>query len=802
MKSINFNLGAKRHVENPNIMRNGIFLARCEVLAMQALLDASHPAHKALFDNDSYEFCIFAKFKSKDWNSGNDVDHTIGIRMRAIDFIGFGDEGFNPGAEIIQAEANNQYYSPMQTGRVFELGNEYESGKVYLMSKVVPDPVNNPVKECSNSTLGDLGIQKLISEMLELFPRTSEGFVMPMLGLYAIKLSAMHNRSYTVEAAADEIYALGLINEPDFSQDSLPSVQMSSEIWSATAPLCSNCYVSKFGLSPAASYWLLGENNNCFGVWGQIKEQTFLQLTSWRLKGYSFPITFPCSYTSHTPIFHLVRVNVPGQEATYLTEFPVVSHHNSNGEVSVVSWFGGELNLKYADFTPLNGRKVVYLLLLAEEDETDERAYRVMLKALSRAYQCGNRSFECLDWEKQQNIPYETLLAQAVERGYLKIEGLSMDFRTLMDSTLPWATRKPGVPLFGRVFQSGRIHLVVAARGVGKTEMLVLYSVMAVHAASFDKAFFENRFNRPIRVLYIQREMNLEADFEDRIKDAEKLLRRTAPGAMEATSSNGIDFYEPETSLVEADEQCKVLKKLAELDPEGASQWMLVIDSLKTEMPEVLNGGNIFREQVFPWLDFLRKKGIAISLLHHENQAGDISGPGSIQDLSDLVFHLVTTDKKLVNGEADVEIVQEKKRPLKGKQQATARWNWVTDERLGITGFLSEYLDDDAVGTMEAPEPAEQEPQAPDASMPTPPDDESQEKPDTLRLPEKLAELQAMPTDKMRVALFELWAKHGTQEDIAVALGCSKSSVAPLMRDCNVNKETYQEYLRTRNGYN
>lgn len=325
-----------------------------------------------------------------------------------------------------------------------------------------------------------------------------------------------------------------------------------------------------------------------------------------------------------------------------------------------------------------------------------------------------------------------------------------------MASALPWATRKPGVHLFGRVYQSGRIHLVAAARGVGKTEMQVLLSVMAVHAASFDNAFFENRYDSPIRVLYIQREMNIEADFEDRIKDAEKLLRRIAPDAVEATSNNGIDFYEPENSLVEADEQCKVLKKLAELDPEGASQWMLVIDNLKTEMPEVLNGGNIFSVKVFPWLDFLRKKGIAISLLHHENQAGDISGSGSIQDLSDLVFHIVRTGKKTINGEADVHILlDDKPRLLKGKQYARAHWNWVTDEKLGITRFFSEYLDDNT-GTADAPKTAEQCETKPEEPVPEPQATENKVEPVKPRLPASLTELQVMPHEKMEVALFDI----------------------------------------------
>lgn len=495
MKKTNLNLGAKRHVENYNVLRNGIRLTRCEVFATQSSLVPSHPAHKALFDNDTHEFCICAKSETQDYNSNAVVAHTIGIRMRAKDFIGLGEAGFNPCAEIVQAKDRNPDYR-WQQERLFELDNKYESGKVYLMSQVKPGKVLN------NAVVDILDMPKLRQELLEQFPRTSYGFIMPMAGLFAIKLSAMYNRPYAVEAAVDEIYALGLISEPDFSQDSLPSVQMSSEIWAPTVPIFSNCYDSKYGFSTGA-YWQLGEKHNQYCVCGKIKEQTFIQVTSWLLKGWLSPITFPCSYTAHTPIFNLDRVNVHGLEVTYLTEFPVVCLNNYSGMVAMVSWFGGELNLKYADFNPLSGRKVVYLLLMAEEDEVDERAYRVMLKAFSRAYQCGNRSFECLDWDNQRNIPYETLLAQAVERGYLKIEEQSMDFKKLMDSALPWTPRKIGIPIFGRVFQSGRIHLVVAERGVGKSEMMVLYSVMAIHAASFDNAFFANRFGKPIRVLYI-----------------------------------------------------------------------------------------------------------------------------------------------------------------------------------------------------------------------------------------------------------------------------------------------------------
>ncbi len=774
---IDINLGVSRHIQNPQVLRNGIRMSRAEAFMMDCALGNDPVRRQAVFAPKG--ICEFFMVCKSGWYGGTDLI-AVGIQPEAL--IGLGESGFT-------------LFCPMpREGLPYaELPKDgkYEVGQIFYWSNAKIVAMHN-------------NVQVSPQDVLAHFPRTKEGDLLPMAGLYSIKLGALHHPNrhrYSVEGAVDEIYHLEFVAEPDFSKgdDSrLPSPMMSTEIWTPVAPERSDDWL-KYKYNAAVVDVIQGQRQDVFfmSIWGG-DTGTLLPISFWRRAGQAFPITLPCPQTVHTPLYNLDRAYEP---VVYLTEFPNVADANSTCAIALASWFGGEANLKYADFTPLNGRKVTYLLLQAEEDENGDRAYRVMLKAFARAHQCGNRDFEALDWETQKVIPYDTILAQAVEHGYLKIEGQSMDFKQLMASTLPWAPKKPGVPLFGRVFQSGRIHLVVAERGVGKSEMMVLYSVMAIHAASFDNALFENRFGKPIRVLYIQRDMDLEADFEDRIEDAENLLRRTAPSAVAATSSNGIDFYEPEASLVEADEQCKVLKKLAELDPEGSSQWMLVIDNLKTEMPEVLNGGNIFRIQVFPWLDFLRKKGIAVSLLHHENQAGDISGPGSLQDLADYVFHLVKTDKKKVNGEADVEIVQDKKGRLKGKQQATAHWNWVTDEKQGITRFMSEYLDDDAVDTMKSPGPAGQEPQATEVSMPTPPVDESKEKPASLQLPTTLAELQAMPMDTRKTALFELWNRHKTQEAIADALGCSKSTIAGLLRECGVNTESYQEYLKVRNGY-
>ena len=235
-KFINFNLGVKRHVEKPEIIRNGLRLARAEAYLLNVSLNSSHPAHKALFD-DSFEFCICAKSPRR--------DGYFGIRMKAIDFIGLGDVGFKPLPEISPEGCLYRYHYPMRSGRVFELGNEYECGKVYLMSTVAPDPDKRRVTELPDATLDCLDNQKLINVMLEHYPRTNEGFAMPLVGLYAIKLSAMHNRHYTVEAAVDEIYALGLISEPDFSQDSLPSIQLSNEIWTPTPPQCIDIIVVK-----------------------------------------------------------------------------------------------------------------------------------------------------------------------------------------------------------------------------------------------------------------------------------------------------------------------------------------------------------------------------------------------------------------------------------------------------------------------------------------------------------------------------------------------------------------------------
>ena len=783
---LNCNYPYATKAEEPYAMRKAIRNSIAETAIMNSLVGSSTQFQEIIPISDNRGgFAIKAvqeKFINDFCQGAHYEKRTIGILVDPRQLIGLGDVNFtlfpvNPTIKYIYLED-----SDTPTGTVLYMR--------YDLSQCREEIVSDP-------SLIDLNLTTPILHI----PRTNNGLLMPMLGLYALYLSSLHGKTYSVEAAVDEIYHLGLVKEPDFSDERMPSPKMPLDTWSPTAPeYDSKTLARKYNTT--LIFQNEGKNHDSFSIGILDQDGNYIPVSFWKCANCAIPITLPCPQTQQTPIFKLSRTE---ESPIYLSEFINLAVIN-NTYTLVVSWYGGENNLKYADFTPLNGKKVIYLVIRAD-DESDERAYRVMLKAFARAYKCGNRSFEALIWDTQETIPYATLLSQAVERGYLEVANVQANLKMLMASSLPWPNKEPGIVLFGRAYQSGRIHLIVAARGVGKTEMQLLFAVMAVNGASIDKAFFENRLGKPFRVLYIQSEMSVKTDFmKDRIPTAERLLGRN--NDLKTTAILEIDFHQADASLVNEDEQLKILKKLSELDPNGQYQWMMVIDSLRTEMPEVLNGGNIFKDHVFPWLDFLRKKGIAISLLHHENQEGTISGPGSIQDLSDMVIHITRTNKITVNGEADVEIIQEKKRLLKGKQQATAHWNWVTNEK-DIVVFTSEYYDDDAPsdthGAHMANDKTEANSDCQSSKEEAPTNGEAvtgtEEESNDIRLPKSLTELQAMPREQMTVALHELWCKHGTHDKIAEALGCSISSLNSLLKDCNVNRDTHKEYLAKRNGY-
>ena len=225
------NLGASRQVENPQAIRNGIRLARAEAFLMQSAIDTTHTAHNAVFQED--KFCLVATYQTNNYDSGQDVTQTIGIQMKLENFIGLGEDEFDPFKEI-KTILSDFLSSPNPAPYVFPLSSQYKSGKI-MWSKNM-----KPKNSICYRTVTDVCLAQIRKDILEHFPKSADGFILPMLGLYAIKLSYLHGHTYSVEAAADELYDLGLVNEPDFDEDHLPSPQLSSEILSPTTPQCFN----------------------------------------------------------------------------------------------------------------------------------------------------------------------------------------------------------------------------------------------------------------------------------------------------------------------------------------------------------------------------------------------------------------------------------------------------------------------------------------------------------------------------------------------------------------------------------
>ena len=403
---ININLGVHRHIQNPQTIRNGIRVSRAEAFAMNCALEKDSIRRQAVFaPTGTYEFFVVCKTT---WSGHGLV--AIGIQPEMLIGLGDGEYQFLP---VLPPNSNVPFGVPVQNGN-------YEIGRILYRDQFEHQGFNNedaPYRYYQICT----------RDILAQFPRTQEGLILPMLGLYAIKLSAMHGIRYTVEMATDEIYHLGFVAEPDFSKDDsvFPVPLMPAEIWTQTTPVLNRDWLKlKYNASVDS---IQGKLKDVFFLSVKNGAGTLLPISFWRYAGRPFPITLPCPQTAHTPLYNLDRAY---ESPLYMTEYPEVAEANAECDTPLGSWFGGEELLKYADCTPTNGRKVIYLMLRSEGEDTIKRAYRVMLKMFVRAQQCGNRSFEALDWDNQKTIPYETLLSQAVEHGYLKIEEQSTDFRS------------------------------------------------------------------------------------------------------------------------------------------------------------------------------------------------------------------------------------------------------------------------------------------------------------------------------------------------------------------------------------
>ncbi|MBR6056650.1 MAG: AAA family ATPase [Victivallales bacterium] len=604
-------------------------------------------------------------------------------------------------------------------------------------------------------------------------PRTDDGVLYPMLALLAIKLSVIHGYNYTPEMAAEELYDMEMVGGTEY----MSALSINGPM-APTFPRKSDFLPLKYSLKTFD--FILGTKDNLALIAMRKNGEggDFLPVSFWSYAKRPFPLTFPAFHTAHTLLYNkdLIREGKP----VYLTEYLELADQNiGNENCVVVAFIGGEKGIPHNDFSPLASKKVVYLLLQADDEDDTKRAYRVVLKAFAEIHKTGNRSFEVFDCKTSTVIPTEQVKRDAIGRGLLEAD--EEDMQDTLRSYLPWPKQNTRTIIVGRTFQSGCVGLLHGSAGVGKSLMAQAISTVAATGKSMDNGFFEFKGERKCRILVIQSEMP-----EDAIAERQRSL----DGRMGNNTPTKIELHACKKSLTILDEQAAVLQKLATLDPKGESQWLVWIDTIKSTMPEVLNGNGIaFAEKVLPWAKIMADAGISVTFIHHDNAQEKCSGPGTLRDLAEVVWH-ITPDEQARPSENCVRVTVEKPRYLTGPARAPARWRWATDENKQITSFSSEFLDGEDTPPAKA--------NATESNAESSPRAASEEPQGNILgdLPRTMDELRALDSAKRRTALFELWNVFKTKKGIANHLGVSESQIEKYMKEVGVSTDTKDEYFR------
>ncbi len=142
------------------------------------------------------------------------------------------------------------------------------------------------------------------------------------------------------------------------------------------------------------------------------------------------------------------------------------------------------------------------------------------------------------------------------------------------------------------------------------------------------------------------------------------------------------------------------------------------------------------------------------------------------------------------NGHKEVRVSVEKKRDLTGNEGASAIWQWTVDAAKVISEFSSSY-DDEAALPAATPAPA-----LPAASAEAaPPPVSSASCAPMEALPKTWPELKAMPMERQKDALHELWNLKGSVNEVAQSLGASLSSLEKLKHRLGITETSKAAYL-------
>ncbi len=229
----------------------------------------------------------------------------------------------------------------------------------------------------------------------------------------------------------------------------------------------------------------------------------------------------------------------------------------------------------------------------------------------------------------------------------------------------------PRKKLLGDWFCEGDLGFIFAFRGVGKTWL----ALTIAQALSTGGKLGDWQARAPVKVLYVDGEMPPD------------LMRNRCAG-LEAINVN-LEFLNHEIlfertgkvlNITNPDVQRAITQRCV-----NSSTKVLILDNLSTLASGMRENEADSWELVNPWLLELRRRKIAVVIVHHAGRSGEMRGTSKRED---NVFWIIALDdtKKNADDKRGARFISRFTKPSRNTQQEvpTYEWHLVIDEASGI----------------------------------------------------------------------------------------------------------------------
>jgi hypothetical protein len=204
------------------------------------------------------------------------------------------------------------------------------------------------------------------------------------------------------------------------------------------------------------------------------------------------------------------------------------------------------------------------------------------------------------------------------------LDACSVSFEALLGMEIPEREK-----LFDFLPEGG-IAMIFGPRGIGKTYFTLSMAVSLSTGAAFFK------WGEPMKrvgVLIVDGEMALY-DLRERLK---ALMVQFPTEPLNVISSEvAFSRMERDINLVDGDQQGDLISIL---DGNKAIR-LVIIDNISCLFSGLRESSKDDWEQVVPWLLALRRRGVAVVLVHHAGKGGDQRGTSGREDMLDTVIRL------------------------------------------------------------------------------------------------------------------------------------------------------------------